>query len=139
MTPWTLLLLAGGLAPAGVAAPAVSAPAGAHCVIGVRPRAWRPAAALPDASMGLRIDLDPEAAKPGPHRVAEAAALERDRALAALRPEVLADGSLRLLVGDLLHSYSVLRLDAAGLPHVDCAHERQDADRIARQPLTEDK
>lgn len=138
MTPWTLLFLA---ASVGTDAPVEAtvhrvAPAGADCVRGMHPRAWRPTVAEPAGSAGMRIDLDPE-------RVETAKQFEgsdrthalRDRLLEELRPEVMADGSLRLDVGDLLQSYSVVRFDASGRPQFDCAHSADEAVRLSRRPV----
>jgi len=137
LNPWTLLLLAASIEPG---APAVAlgvpaAPPGAHCVLGVRPRAWRPAQMTGSLSAGMRIDLDPEAAQQTSLEFEAMSQAEHESAFDALRAEPQADGSLVLVVGDLLQSYSVVRIDADGQPRIDCAHSAPEAARLSRRPL----
>ncbi len=134
MTPWTLLLAAASLHGPAVTAPPPAPPAGAACLIGVRPRAWTPATTAAPAGAALRIDLDPEGAPAVSPALRPAEALRRTAMLESLQPEVLADGSLRLVAGDLLHSFSVLRLDASGRARLDCAHSAAEAEALVRVP-----
>lgn len=139
MTPWTLLLLgtvmgAGDARPAP-AVPSIVPPAGARCVSGVRPHAWSPALGLvAGGHAGLRIDLEPERPS-GPTLSLQAWDPMHDAdSLDDLHAEVMGDGSLRLVLGDRLQSYSVVRFDGQGRATFDCTHSASEAAGITRLP-----
>ena len=137
LTPWTLLLLAASFdpgRPAATVAPPV-APPGAACVSGPRPRAWRPAPSALAIAPGMRIDLDPEAPGRASLESESMSQAAYDAAFEAMRAERQADGSLMLFVGELLQSYSVVRIDAEGRPVIDCAHSAPGAVQLSRQPV----
>lgn len=139
MTSWTLLLL-GTVMGAGEArpAPAVSSivpPAGARCVSGVRPRAWSPALApAAGGQAGLRIDLDPERLSRPARGLQAWEVMHGSDSLDDLRAEVMGDGSLRLVLGDRLQSYSVIRFDEQGHATFDCTHSASAAAGLTRAP-----
>ena len=139
MTPWTLLFLgtvmgAGEARPAP-AGPSIVPPAGARCVSGVRPRAWSPVLSpVTGGDAGLRIDLDPERPS-GSKQSLQAWDVMRDsNSLDDLHAEVMSDGSLRLVLGDRLLSYSVVRFDGQGRASYDCTQSESEAAGLTRLP-----
>ena len=139
MTPWTLLFLGAamgaGEAPPALAGPSITPPAGARCVVGVQPRAWSPGLAFAARGQaGLRIDLDPER-HPAPSLELQAwDGMHESDALEELRAEVMPDGSLRLVLGDRLQSYSVVRFDEHGHATFECADSASEAAKLTRLP-----
>ena len=139
MTPWTLLLLGAvmgaGDASSAPARPSIAPPAGARCVTGVHPRAWTPALVRAARGLaGLRIDLDPERSPESALDMQAWEGMHDSDALDDLRAEVLADGSLRVVLGDRLQSYSVVRFDDRGRATFDCADSASEAAELTRRP-----
>ncbi len=133
MLTWTLLLCGAlGSDQGAQPMPLQPAPAGARCVVGARPLAWSPYTSRTES--GMTIDLDPEARVASPERASSLYSQQEFESLGDLRSDVMADGSLRLVLGDRLQSYSVLRVDGAGKLRLDCAHSEHEADRMSRTP-----